>query len=57
MTDDQFVIHFENALLERVSIHKKSRVWQFNIKLENPLPVNDIQFFHNVLKKHLQQLQ
>lgn len=40
MTDDQFAIHFENALLERVSIHRKSRVWQFNLKLDNPLPVD-----------------
>ena len=40
MTDDQFAVHFENALLERVSIHRKSRVWQFNLKLENPLPVD-----------------
>ena len=40
MTDDQFAIHFEHAELERVSIHRKSRVWQFNLKLEKPLPVD-----------------
>ncbi len=40
LTDDQFVVHFENALLQRVSIHRKSRVWQFNLKLDRPLPVD-----------------
>lgn len=39
MTDDQYVKHFENALLERVRIHRKSRVWQFNIRLEKLLPL------------------
>ena len=40
MTDDQFTLYFDNALLQRVSIHRKSRVWQFNLKLENPLPID-----------------
>ena len=45
MTDDQFAIHFENALLQRVSIHRKSRVWQFNIKLDRPLPIDVFTIF------------
>ncbi len=45
MTDDQSVIHFENAKLERIDIHKKSRVWQFNLTLEKPLPVDVYKLF------------
>ena len=45
LTDDQFVVYFESAYLERVSIHKKSRVWQFNIKLEKPLPIEVYRIF------------
>jgi DNA polymerase III subunit alpha, Gram-positive type len=40
MTDDEYTRHFENALLQRVSIHRKSKVWQFNLQLANPLPVD-----------------
>lgn len=40
MTDDHFAIHFQDALLQRVSIHRKSKVWQFNIKLNEPLPID-----------------
>ncbi|MHA6258745.1 PolC-type DNA polymerase III [Sporosarcina sp. CAU 1771] len=45
LTDDQFVAFFENARLERVSIHRKSRVWQFNITLEKLLPIEVYQMF------------
>lgn len=45
MTDDAVVQHFQNASLERVSIHKKSRVWQFNIELERVLPVDIFTIF------------
>ena len=38
MTDDQFAIHFEQAELNRVNIHRKSRLWQFNLTLNQPLP-------------------
>lgn len=38
MTDDQYVVHFEKAALERVNIHRKSRIWQFNLSVEKPLP-------------------
>jgi len=51
MTDDQFAIHFENALLQRVSIHRKSRVWQFNIKLDQPLPVDVFTIFSQRINK------
>ena len=40
MTDDEYTRHFENALLQRVSIHRKSKVWQFNLQLDNPLPID-----------------
>ncbi|MCZ2258787.1 PolC-type DNA polymerase III [Sporosarcina sp. G11-34] len=39
LTEDQFVRFFEGASLERVSIHRKSRVWQFNLKLTKLLPI------------------
>lgn len=39
MTDDQYAPYFENGQLQRVSIHRKSRRWQFNIKLDKPLPI------------------
>jgi len=45
MTNDEYVVHFENALLQRVSIHRKSKVWQFNIKMEKPLPVDVFTIF------------
>ncbi|WP_438317701.1 PolC-type DNA polymerase III [Sporosarcina sp. FA9] len=45
LTDDQVVTYFENASLERVSIHKKSRVWQFNLKLDKPLPIEVYRVF------------
>ena len=40
MTEDQYAIHFEQAELNRVNIHRKSRVWQFNLTLEKPLPAD-----------------
>ena len=45
LTEDVYAIHFEHALLERVSIHRKSKVWQFNLILENPLPVDVFTIF------------
>lgn len=51
MTDDQFVVHFANGLLERVSIHRKSRIWQFNIKLEKPLPIDIYTVFNQRIKE------
>ncbi|MEK3935044.1 PolC-type DNA polymerase III [Sporosarcina sp. FSL W7-1349] len=38
MTEDEFAVHFDQAVLERVNIHRKSRVWQFNLALQKPLP-------------------
>src|SRR5699024_6874340 len=40
MTEDEYVRHFEQATLERVNVHKKSRVWQFTIQLEQVLPID-----------------
>ena len=45
MTDDQTVAHFDKGTLERVDIHRKSRIWQFNIELEKTLPVQVFQLF------------
>ncbi|MDS9470618.1 PolC-type DNA polymerase III [Sporosarcina pasteurii] len=51
MTDDQFVVHFKNALLERVSVHRKSRVWQFNIQLEKLLPIEVYTIFNQRIRE------
>ncbi|MGG0669055.1 PolC-type DNA polymerase III [Sporosarcina koreensis] len=45
MTDDQTVTYFEQGTLERVDIHRKSRIWQFNVELEKTLPVHIYQLF------------
>ena len=34
MTDDQTITHFNKGTLERVDIHRKSRIWQFNMNLK-----------------------
>ncbi|WP_262172951.1 PolC-type DNA polymerase III [Saccharococcus sp. Marseille-Q5394] len=45
MADDQMIVHFEHGTLERVDIHRKSRMWQFNVELEKTLPVQVFQLF------------
>lgn len=49
MTDDQVIACFEGGTLERVDIHRKSRVWQFNVQLERTLPVHVFQLFQQRL--------
>lgn len=49
MSDDQTIIHFQNATLERVDIHRRSRIWQFNIQLEKTLPLQVFQLFQHKL--------
>lgn len=51
MTEDEYVHHFEDALLERVSIHRKSRVWQFNLKLKELLPVEVYTIFNQRIRQ------
>lgn len=38
LTDDVYMSFFENGALERVTVHKKKRVWHFKIHIENILP-------------------
>ncbi len=38
LTDDVYMSFFEKGELERVTVHKKKRVWHFKIKLDNILP-------------------
>lgn len=45
LTEDAFVIHFQDAELERVDIYKKSKVWQFTVTLEKSLPFDVFQLF------------
>ncbi|KXH80016.1 PolC-type DNA polymerase III [Sporosarcina sp. HYO08] len=45
MTDDEYVMHFQDAELNKVDIHRKSRIWQFTITLRRPLPVQIYRLF------------
>lgn len=38
LTSDEYMKYFEQATLERVDIHKKSRRWKFLITMGEPLP-------------------
>ncbi|WP_336822505.1 PolC-type DNA polymerase III [Sporosarcina sp. USHLN248] len=49
LTDDQHVIHFEQGTLERVDVHRKSRLWLFTIKLQRPLPYDVYKVFRQRL--------
>ncbi|MBY0222024.1 PolC-type DNA polymerase III [Sporosarcina aquimarina] len=40
LTDDQLMPYFQNGELNRVTVHKKSRVWKFNITLDEVLPLD-----------------
>lgn len=51
MTDDVFVRHFEQAELNRLNVHKQSRIWQFSITIEQPLPMD----VYNVLFTRLHE--
>ncbi|WP_240315672.1 PolC-type DNA polymerase III [Sporosarcina sp. PTS2304] len=39
LTDDQLMPYFRNGELNRVTVQKKSRVWKFNITLDDVLPI------------------
>ena len=43
LTDDQLMIHFQNGELNRVTVQKKTRVWKFNITLDEVLPIDVLQ--------------
>lgn len=51
LTDDQTVAYFEQGTLERVDIHRKSRIWQFNVELEKTLPVAVYQLFQQRMRE------
>ena len=38
LTDNVYMSFFENGALERVTVHKKKRIWHFKINIENILP-------------------
>ena len=43
LTDDQFMTYFQNGELNRVTVQKKTRVWKFNITLDEVLPIEVFQ--------------
>ncbi|WP_313234497.1 PolC-type DNA polymerase III [Sporosarcina ureae] len=43
LTDDQFMNYFQNGELNRVTVQKKTRVWKFNITLDEVLPIEVFQ--------------
>ncbi|PIC65599.1 PolC-type DNA polymerase III [Sporosarcina sp. P13] len=44
LTDDQLMPYFRNGELNRVTVQKKSRVWKFNITLDEVLPIDIFRF-------------
>ncbi|ARD49330.1 PolC-type DNA polymerase III [Sporosarcina sp. P33] len=44
LTDDQLMNYFQNGELNRVTVQKKSRVWKFNITLDEVLPIDVFRF-------------
>ncbi|MEK3994512.1 PolC-type DNA polymerase III [Psychrobacillus sp. FSL K6-2365] len=40
LTEDSFVKHFEHASIDRFTVHKKNRQWDFQIQLEAILPID-----------------
>lgn len=51
MTGDEYIRHFEHATLERVNVHKKSRVWQFTIQIESVLPIDVFMVFQERIRQ------
>ncbi|WP_153731314.1 PolC-type DNA polymerase III [Sporosarcina obsidiansis] len=40
LTDDQLMPYFQNGELNRVTVHTKSRVWKFNVTVDEVLPID-----------------
>jgi DNA polymerase-3 subunit alpha (Gram-positive type) len=51
LTADEYMIHFESASLNRMTVHKKERVWRFTIQVEQLLPFTMFQLFHMRLRE------
>lgn len=45
LTEDVYMSFFEHGELTRLTVHKKNRIWNFSIKLQNILPYEVYQLF------------
>ena len=50
LTEDVYMSFFEEALLQRVTVHKAKRQWHFHIEIENILPYELFQLMQTRLK-------
>src|SRR4051794_5272456 len=49
LTEDSFVKHFEHASIDRFTVHKKNRQWDFQIQLQAILPIDVFTIFQTRL--------
>ncbi|WP_277584198.1 PolC-type DNA polymerase III [Psychrobacillus antarcticus] len=49
LTEDSFVKHFEHASIDRFTVHKKNRKWDFQIQLQAILPIDVFTIFQSRL--------
>ena len=49
LTDDVYMSFFEDGMLSRLTVHKKNRLWHFNITLRTILPFPLYQLFRTHL--------
>ena len=45
LTEDSFVKHFDHASIDRFTVHKKNRQWNFQIQLQGILPIEVFTIF------------
>lgn len=51
LTDDQYIPFFESAYLNRMTVHKKERLWKFMIQVKNVLPFEIFQLMQTRLRE------
>lgn len=51
LTDDQYIPYFESAYLNRMTVHKKERLWKFMIQVKNVLPFEVFQLMQTRLRE------
>ncbi|PLR97242.1 PolC-type DNA polymerase III [Bacillus sp. T33-2] len=51
LTEDAFVIHFNNAQIDRVLIEKKAKKWHFFFQFERIIPCNVLNMFTTQLER------
>jgi DNA polymerase-3 subunit alpha (Gram-positive type) len=56
LTEDIYMSFFEHGELNRLTVHKKKRIWNFSLKLKNILPFQVYQLFSSRLKEEFQHI-